>query len=212
MKSDCIAAGFESCRFFYGAKTNSSCTVSSPILNLKLSTMFPTKSDLCSREMLSSAVDKFVFHAPFYWYGSFYYFFDLWITGCRPVELLRQENLTIEGNEMKIVTAKTNEVRTIPINLLSVHLVDAVREGYKAYEGLTYDQLMHEFYRLWPMPRIYTEDKEVGLYCFRYNRAYLLHNDGLTLPEITNFFAWQNPHRAGHYVSRPLYFKKQSEL
>lgn len=170
------------------------------------------QTEQCDRQELSSAINTFVFHAPFYWYGAFYYFFDMWITGCRPIELLRPEALSLTADEVSIVTAKTGFVRTIPKAMLSINLIDALENGTRPYEGLTYDQLMNEFRRLFPLPKLYTEEKEVSMYVFRYNRAFELFRDGISVPDIQKYFAWENPDRASHYITRPLYFVKQSKL
>lgn len=158
---------------------------------------------------LELVISKMFADKGLYYVGTFDYLKDLYHTGCRPVELLRKESLQLIGDTLHVTTAKTGAIRTFPIYMLSPAMYECVYNNNLPYYGLTYDQLLYDFQRVWPMPKLYTENKEVGLYVFRYAKARRMYHSGYAKSDIIKEFQWQNPNHAELYIHRPLQFEGQ---
>jgi hypothetical protein len=147
--------------------------------------------------------------SPYYNTNEFarHFFSDLYLTGCRPSELLSRSRWLDTGSQYELTTAKTGEKRIIDKNLLSGDFKLSYYQNRSPYYQLTYDQLTLIFRQKVSVHPICTEKKIVDTYIFRYNRARLMYEQTKDLQEVMKFFGWQSPAICAAYISRPLYYK-----
>lgn len=141
-----------------------------------------------------------------YWSASKFFFHDLYITGCRPSELLQINKWTRVGDTLELITAKTEAKRKFRVEWLSHNLIEAIIEDKHPYDALTYDQLTLEFRKVTTLHPIWIGKKCVDTYLFRYNRARQMFEERKNVVEVMNFFGWLSDKVAYGYIHQPLIF------
>ena len=130
---------------------------------------------------------------------------DLYVTGCRPEELLKIElwDLFSEApNIMKLQPLKGNSQRLILQSDLSAEWINDWENAQKPYGGLSKRQLNYATELVNPAGVMVVGDRDTVTYIYRYNRVNQLKNSGSTWPEIQEYFGWFNPTMPYSYASR----------
>ena len=134
------------------------------------------------------------------------FFHDLYVTGCRPNELLQIDRWTyIDTDHIELVPLKDNLTRSFTQSELSSDLVFSIIHQVAPYQGLTLRQLTSVMKKILPLIKIQTIDKSAIDYMFRYNKVKSLKDNGNTYPQITEKFGWNNEALAIGYYERVIY-------
>jgi site-specific recombinase XerD len=78
---------------------------------------------------LNDILIKVVTNKLLYWEWSRYYFEDLYMTGCRPTELLELERWKFSERFLILTTKKTDEERIIPLVDVTGHFLRCLIEN-----------------------------------------------------------------------------------
>lgn len=165
-----------------------------------------------TNELLNELLIEVTNHSEYYHIYTSSYFHDLYLTGCRPVELLDITKWKIVGESLELTTAKTEAKRIISPVWLSMNFKRSVSYREAPYNGLTYDQAVKEFRRVLRMHPITTENKVADLYLFRYNRAKQLFGSTKDITTVMHFFGWLSPAMAHNYIYKPLEYNPDFRL
>jgi len=145
-------------------------------------------------------IRDFIECGDFYYYQTRDFFKDLYITGCRPCELLEPERWSIKEGFYELITAKTGAVRKIPYHFLSDTFKGSLTDGYVMYDVLSYSKVQLEFKRLFPLPKVNIQGKVLELYLFRHNRAKVMYKETNDIKAVQLFFAWGSVNMAENYI------------
>lgn len=159
-----------------------------------------------TNEFLNSSLELLTTHSIYMHSGTKEYFTDLYNTGCRPSELLNVDNWQYSNDGYKLRMSKTGNERIFEPQCLSESMVRAVNCKSIPYNGLTYHQAVLEFQKyMLPFP-IFTENKQVELYLFRYNTVRRLFALGLERKFIMLLFNWESLSLVDRYLNTDLYY------
>lgn len=135
------------------------------------------------------------------------YFYDLYNTGCRPMELLTISLWDYSPHPIvSLQPLKGNNLRYFNLTDLSESLQFGIQNNVHPYQNLTYRQLRSLLQKLIPYPTIQTEFKSAIDYMFRYNRVKIMHADGETDVFIQLWFGWINSFIPQIYYNQQLYY------
>lgn len=133
---------------------------------------------------------------------------DLYVTGCRPNELLDATRwIENPGNadQWKLTPEKGNDPRYFYKSILSASLTNAIVNQIPPYDRLTLRQLEYVMHRVNPVGSLMTDDKLISAYIFRYNRVRDFVRDGKTDPQVQSIFGWDNIGLVARYNGRSLF-------
>jgi hypothetical protein len=134
------------------------------------------------------------------------YFHDLYVTGCRPMELLTVSNWSFNGiDTYTLQPLKGNNLRYFTSADLSNSLKEAIQLQIDPYHSLSYRQLKSVLYKIIPVVIIMTEKKNAIEYMFRYNRVKEDYKAGMSYADITTKFGWVSLMLAYSYNIQTLY-------
>lgn len=160
--------------------------------------------NIVTNEQLNTALQALINDSKFYYPGVRSYFMDMYVTGCRTKELLFPELMSYDTGYVRLITFKTKQVRSFPIDILSATLVEQARTGIKAYGGITSHQILNEYQRHISLRNLSCGAKAVELYSFRYNRARIEREAGKTDIEIMTYMGWNSLSVMNGYVNNTL--------
>ena len=119
------------------------------------------------------------------------FLFDIYVTGCRPNELLDislwSENV-IDSEYWDLQPLKGNNVRTFKKVMLSDSLNYAIVNSVDPYDGITLRQIEYSIKQISPFITVMLLDRYAVVYCNRYNKVRDYLRDGKTQLEITALF------------------------
>jgi hypothetical protein len=134
------------------------------------------------------------------------FFQDLYKTGCRPEELLEPMLWSyISPTQIILQPLKGNNNRTFAETELSTSLIYAIQNSIAPYDGLSLRQLESVLYKIIPVLKIQTAEKNAIGYMFRYNKVKQLFTAGTTTAAVTAIFGWSSEAFATLYNSQTLY-------
>jgi hypothetical protein len=136
--------------------------------------------------------------------GSSDYFKDLLQTGCRSSEPLDIRRWKLKGKELELVTEKTNNKRILQAATISEDFIRCVRDQTAPYGHASYGQLTAEMRRVQTPFPIRHNTKIIDTYLFRYYAVKSRFEDGWTVHELLNHFAWENPQIPYIYIAATL--------
>lgn len=146
----------------------------------------------------------------FYWSSSKNFFSDLYVTGCRSMELLLPQKWKLVNDTIELTTLKTEALRVFPQSMLSMEFLEAIHNGHRPYRCLTYDQFTLEFRKVVNAHPIYAGKKKVDTYLFRYNRARKSFDETNDIVQVMDFFGWKSMEIANNYIIQPLQMLPQA--
>ena len=141
------------------------------------------------------------------WYLSrLPYFQFLYATGCRPEEPLDISRFyKISPTIIEFVPLKNNNHRRLYISELPIQFTAALEDNRQFYDSYRRRQLNFIMNKLIGLNKVYVDNKEVGLYLFRYNYVKQLFESGFNYDDITIIMGWHSVDMAFKYVSKKLY-------
>jgi hypothetical protein len=139
------------------------------------------------------------------------YFHDIYVTGCRPKELVSITRWTyIDSSNVTLIPLKGNSIRYFNATTLSASFVYAIQNQIEPYNGLTIRQLSSVLKKILPVPQVTAPEKSAIDYMFRYNRVKQYAIAGYTDPAIQAIFGWSSAllatgyRTANVFASEPL--------
>ncbi len=162
---------------------------------------------IVTNSQLDEALQNLITHSNFYYPQVQDYFMDMYITGCRPTELLLPELWQDVGPGFRLQTLKTGTVRLIDAELLSNEFTNAIVNNERPYAGLTHYQIEAEYKRHFKLSELMCGKKMVQMYSFRYNRARIACNELTDLSIVMEVMGWKNPEIAKGYITNTLNLK-----
>lgn len=134
------------------------------------------------------------------------FFHDLYITGCRPTELLQSNYWQyVTSSDIRLSPRKGNLTRFFTEVQLSTNLVFSIQNSIRPYNSLSLRQLTSVLKKILPVPEITSPHKSAIDYMFRYNRVKQFAVAGKTDLEISTIFGWNNALMATSYRTAIIY-------
>lgn len=162
----------------------------------------------------NSALDKIckdvVNSNQFYWSSSKNFFSDLYMSGCRSMELLLPDKWKIIDDKIELTTLKTEAKRLFPLKNFSEEFQENIIKRQHHYRGLTYNQFTLEFRKVVNEHPIYMGKKKIDTYLFRYNRARKIFDETNDMVQLMDFFGWKSMEIAHNYIIQPLRIRKNT--
>jgi hypothetical protein len=132
---------------------------------------------------------------------------DLYVTGCRPQELLQTNRWTqsiIDSDYWTLTPEKNNDTREIQKSILSDNLTFAIENQIRPYNDLTQRQLEYSIQQINPVARLFADTKIIIAYLYRYNKVREMLDDGITQNEISTAFGWIAPTILASYTTKQI--------
>lgn len=130
----------------------------------------------------------------------------LWLTGCRPSELLDKSRWAYGGGaNVRLQPLKGNAQRVFPSGLIPDYFKDWINDLNNLFDGLTLRQLEYSFKFLYAYPVAFKGDKRSVLYLFRYRVAKSMYASGLSVATITSYFGWSSETIALGYINSQIF-------
>lgn len=127
------------------------------------------------------------------------------ITGCRIQEIFEIDRWSIvSGYEVTCQPQKGNQIRYITLNSDFTNFLTAIENQYKPFLGRTVSQLEYLFKKINPYGGLFSGDRAILNYIYRYCYIRELHADGLTHAEIAAIMGHNNPSVISNYLNADL--------
>ena len=140
--------------------------------------------------------------APFPFYETFRTFFNvLWDTGCRPAEAFDITRWSfLSGSDCDLHPLKGNNIRTVSLAAASSSFLDCVINQTTPFQGLTLFQVQNLFDRIKLFHFLYSGDKVISLYIYRYRFVKQLYADGVPLATIAIIMGYTSTSTPQSYI------------
>ncbi len=127
------------------------------------------------------------------------------ITGCRIQEIFEIERWSIvSGYEVTCQPQKGNQIRYITLNSDFSSFLVAIENQYKPFLGRTVSQLEYLFNKINPYGGLFSGDRSILSYIYRYCYIRELHADGLSDAQIADIMGHNNPSVISNYLNADL--------
>lgn len=154
---------------------------------------------------LEVACDFFIYSEYPYFQELREAFLILKFCGCRPMEIFEIERWTWNNDwSFTLVPQKNNLQRSVTLGTGCESFRTCVQNQIKPFLGRTYSQLQGLFYKLCPWRPIYSGDREITLYVYRYFFVKSLISEGLSYTQVAELM--------GHRTETPVYLYANAVL
>jgi len=142
----------------------------------------------------------------------FDYLSDLYVTGCRPQELLRRDLWTdYDATYMQLQPVKGNNPRLIPKSVLSASFFLYFESADQLYQPFTSRKLRYFFRQYWLLGLTTVGQKAVELYLFRHRYIKQLYENGLTVAQIMDVMGVTTESIIQGYIDSEIYSEFEPE-
>ncbi|QIA08258.1 FISUMP domain-containing protein [Draconibacterium halophilum] len=123
-------------------------------------------------------------------------------TGCRLQEIFEIERWTIvSGYEVSVQPQKGNQVRYITLSSEFASFLAAIENQYKPFLGRTSGQLEYLFNKINPFGGLFSGDRSIISYIYRYCFIRELNADGLTNAQIASIMGHNSETVVNNYLN-----------
>jgi hypothetical protein len=133
-------------------------------------------------------------------YKLFYYF------GIRTNESFQINRWSfISGNSFSLQPQKGNNLRILTLDDNFTDFKAAIIGQYKPFKGRTVSQALHLFDTIRTFLRIYSNEKEITLYLFRYRFVRRMYQEGYTIGQIASAMGYVSTANIAIYLNAELW-------
>ena len=131
----------------------------------------------------------------------------LYITGCRPHELL-DINLwsRLDGKYFVLEALKGNNIRTILISDLPVDFISYVDAVYFPWSLSNYRQFTYQFFKIYMYPTAIIDRKKCALYLYRHAFIKRLSDAGLSVEQIRQITGHKSDAVVEGYINSIIFY------
>lgn len=137
-----------------------------------------------------------------------YYFNTMYVTGCRPAELMDISLWSFDGSSSVILQPlKKNYNRAFDSTTIAPAFIDYIINQNNVFATNSIGKYQYIFDKYNYLGRLINGAKYFNLYTFRYALARSLYADGMTPEDITTYFGWQDRYVVHSYLDDNLYYE-----
>jgi len=138
------------------------------------------------------------------YYASYIDF--LYKNGSRPSEALRSDYILGESGDQYILQPdKNNLTRLVDFDLVNKDMVNYYLNDSKYLRPQQYEAISNRFQKMIFPTGYRIDNKELGMYIFRYNYVRTLNSLGYTIAEIKIKMGWNTNGIAERYINSKIY-------
>lgn len=128
------------------------------------------------------------------------------MTGIRPIEGVESDRWSISlTGQIKLITAKTAQVRTFDPLELPLEFVEAIYGDRWPFMTIRISQAQQFFNKVFPYPTMFKGDKATNMYAFRYRYVKWLQRSGFPPSQIQYKMGWVDPQLVFRYAGARLF-------
>jgi hypothetical protein len=111
----------------------------------------------------------------------------------------------ISGNSYSLQPQKGNNLRIVTLDDNFTNFKLAIQGQYKPFKGRTVSQALNLFDRIRTFLRIYSNEKEITLYLFRYRFVRRMYQEGYSISQIASSMGYVSTANIAIYLNAELW-------